>query len=52
MRIEKRQTFWKKRNYYTAESGPGWQIKRPGEPVPDLNMLLAKALRKKRYKWE
>ncbi len=52
MKISKRETFWKKRTYRVVESGKGWSIMRPGEEVPDLNLLLAKALRKKRYKWE
>lgn len=52
MEISKREKFWKKRTYRVVESGKGWSIMRPGKEVPDLDMLLAKALRKKRYKWE
>jgi len=52
MEIQKRETFWKKRTYRVVASGQGWKIERPAADVPDLNVLLAKALRKKRYKWE
>ena len=55
LRIVPRETFWKNKYYRVVESGPGWQIERPGEeprPAPNLDLLLRKALRKKRYKWE
>lgn len=55
MRIEKRQTFWKKKEYKVVDSGEGWTIERltiKPTNAPDLNEMLRKALRKKRYKWE
>ena len=51
-KIEHRKSLWKKRKYHVVESGPGWRIERPGEPAPSLDMLLKRALRKKRFKWE
>ena len=67
MHICRRQTFWKEKKYKTVEkgknwtieriveSGSGWGINRSGSEqknVSDLNEMLRKALRKKRYKWE
>lgn len=55
MEISKREKFWKKRTYRVVESGKGWTIERlitKPTNAPDLNEMLRKALRKKRYKWE
>lgn len=52
MVICEREKFWKEKKYKTVASGQGWKIERPAADAPDLNQLLAKALRKKRYKWE
>lgn len=55
-KIEPREKFWKEKQYQVIESGPGWKVERLiDKPVPvrtDLNEMLIKALRKKRYKWE
>lgn len=52
MKISKRETFWKKKTYRVVESGKGWSIIRPGKEMPDLNEMLKRALKKRKYKWE
>jgi len=55
-KIEPREKLWKEKQYKVVESGPGWKIERlidkPVSVHTDLNEMLRKALRKKRYKWE
>ena len=48
--IEKRQTFWKEKQYHTVEKGKGWEIQRPVEIKP-LEDLLDDFFRR-RKKWE
>jgi len=55
MQICRRQTFWKEKKYKTVEKGKNWTIERPGleqKNVPDLNEILKRALKKRKYKWE
>lgn len=66
-KIEKRKSFWKEKKYKTVEKGKNWtierivesgsgrKIERPGleqKNVPDLNEMLKRALKKRKYKWE
>lgn len=48
--IEKRQSFWKEKQYQTVERGKGWEIQRPVEIKP-LDDLLNVFFRR-RQKWE
>lgn len=67
MQICRRQTFWKEKKYKTVEKGKNWtierivesgsgqEIERPGleqKNVPDLNEMLKRALKRRKYKWE
>ena len=51
MKIEHRETLWKKRQFKTVEKGKGWKIQRPVEIKP-LEELLEEYFKKKRYKWQ
>lgn len=54
-KIEKRKSFWKEKKYKIVEKGKNWTIERPGleqKNVPDLNEMLKRALKKRKYKWE
>ncbi len=53
-KIEKRKSFWKEKKYKTVEKGKNWTIERPGleKNVPDLNEMLKRALKRRKYKWE